>query len=81
MNSYTVKTNRYKDPYTYVVVEQTIEAPVPGGKKTVKIQGEGFTKRSACDAPSKSVGYEVALARAIEDLRKNRIKRLNAPVQ
>jgi hypothetical protein len=68
MVSYKVRTHIYKDPHTFVEIEDAIS--VSG--KTIRLIGRGFAKRNACDQPNKDIGYEVAAARAVEDLRQQR---------
>ncbi len=68
--SYSVRQHVYRDPHTFVEIEATVSV----GKQVVKLTGQGFAKRNACDAPNRSIGYEVAIARAIEDLRRQRAR-------
>jgi len=68
--NYKIVERTHKDPYTYVKLEA--KANIAGF--TTTLTGIGFTKRNACDAPDKRVGYEVAEARAKEDIRKQRSK-------
>lgn len=68
--NYTVLEKVHKDPYTYVKIASKTSI----GGKAVTLVGQGFTKRNACDTPNPNIGYEVALSRAIEDLRGRRTK-------
>jgi len=70
MTSYTVRQHIYRDPHTFVEIESAATI----GNKTIKLIGRGFAKRNACDAPSRDIGYEVAMARAVEDVRRQRAK-------
>jgi hypothetical protein len=68
-SSYVVREHIYTDPYTTVVIESKTHI----GSNEVIIEGRGMTKRDKRDVPNKTIGYEVALARAIEDVRAKRI--------
>lgn len=70
MASYTIRQHVYRDPHTFVEIESNATV----GSKTVKLIGQGFAKRNACDAPNRNIGYEVAIARAVEDVRRQRTR-------
>ncbi len=72
--AYQVMAHIYKDPHTFVEIEDIATI----GRRAIKIVGHGFAKRNACDKPNKNIGYEVAIARAIEDVRRKRTKIKNA---
>lgn len=66
--TYTIRKQVVKDPHTYV----ELEGKVMINGDEVPIIGQGFAKRNQRDTPNKQVGLELAIERAVADIRQKR---------
>lgn len=65
---YNVLVHSYLDPWTYVKIRE--EVLVKGRPRG--FTGEGFARRRAEDKPNEQVGFELALIRARENVRRKK---------